>query len=453
MDTASPIIAGLLAIALATGDADGLPTSGPEQAAADALAEFANACKTADTHWPVPLCGRLVLIDPQSRLAVANRPDPAGTFTQSDNVHVGRWPQGRMVANTGFDWGGERWAMAMLPLSEDAFHRLRLLAHESFHRIQPELGLAAEDPLAVHLDELEGRLWLRMELRALARALESDGEAARASVADALAFRAWRQSRFDSAGKHEASLEANEGLAEYAGLRFALDATGEPIRRAAEFTRNFEHRRSYVRALGYGTGPALGLLLDRYSPGWRAALPAAPALADRLAEALDISLAAPVEAPTARAARYGYTGVLAAEQARAKEREAMLARYRARLVEGPVLELPGTPDLKYGFDPNAVVPFGDHGTVFPMAFFEDAWGRMHVAEGGVLMSTGRDQLRVAAPAAQAADGEGKLAGPGWTLELAPGWTIAPGRRKGDYRVVPISVSDPDFPLRRQQTGV
>lgn len=436
MDTANPIIAGLLAIALASGVAAGLPASGPERAAADALAEFARACESADTHWPVPLCGRLVLIDPQSRTAIANHPDPAGTFTRTDAVYVGRWPEGRMVANTGFDWDGERWAMAMLPLSEDAFHRLRLLAHESFHRIQPELGLAAEDPLAVHLDELEGRLWLRMELRALARALESDGEAARTSVADALAFRAWRQSRFDSAGKHEIDLEANEGLAEYAGMRFALEATGEPITRAAEFTRSFENRRSYVRALGYGTGPALGLLLDRYSPGWRAALPATPALADSLGEVLELAVATPSEAPVARAERYGYTEVLVAEQARATERAAMLARYRARLVEGPVLEVPGTPELKYGFDPNAVMPFGELGTVFPVAFFEDAWGRLHVAAGGVLMSTERNQLRVAAPPGPVGDREGKLEGQDWTLELAPGWRIVPGPREGDYRVVP-----------------
>jgi hypothetical protein len=436
MDTASAIVAGLLAISQAAVGADGLQGNGPEQAATDALAEFTQACGTADTAWSVPLCGRLVLIDPQIRIAVATHPDPARTFRRANGAYVGRWPEGRMVANTGFDWDGERWAMAMLPLSQDAFHRLRLLAHESFHRIQPELGLTAEDPPAVHLDELEGRLWLRMELRALAQALESEGEAALASVRDALMFRAWRQSRFDSAERSETRLEANEGLAEYAGIRFALDATGEPVTRAAEFTRGFEKRESYVRALGYGTGPALGLLLDRYSPGWRTALPPAPTLADSLAEALDITTATPSEAPTTRAARYGYAAVLAEEQARSREREAMLARYRARLVEGPVLDVPGTPDLKYGFDPNAVVPFGDLGTVFPMAFFEDAWGRMHVAKGGVLLSAGRDRLRVAAPPGPFSDNQPVLEGPDWTLELSPGWMVAPGPREGDYRVVP-----------------
>ena len=436
MDTSSPIAAGLLAIALAAGGADDLPGNALEQAAIDALAEFGKACETADAAWPVPLCGRLVLIDPQSRIAVATHPDPAQGFRRANGAYVGHWPEGRMVANTGFDWDGERWAMAMLPLSQDAFHRLRLLAHESFHRIQPELGLSIEDPAAVHLDELEGRLWLRMDLRALAQALESEGDAASASVHDALMFRAWRQSRFDPAAESETRLEANEGLAEYAGMRFALDATGEPVTRAAEFTRAFQKRESYVRALGYGTGPALGLLLDRYSPGWRMVLPAAPALADSLAEALGVAVATPSEAPAARAARYGYTAVLAEEQARAKERDAMLARYRARLVEGPVLEVPGTADLKYGFDPNAVVPLRDHGTVFPMAFFEDAWGRMHVAKGGVLMSNERDRLRVAAPPGPVRNEEARLEGPDWILELAPGWKIAPGPREGDYRIVP-----------------
>jgi hypothetical protein len=433
-----PMLAVLLflaALAAGSARADALPEAA--EGAAIALDRFARACAHADRHWAVPLCGPVVLVDPQSRLAVANQPDPEGDFEAAGAVFIGRWADHKPVANTAIEWHGEYWAMAMLPVHDEPFAQLRLLAHESFHRIQPALGLSAEDPLAAHLDEFDGRLWLRLELRALARALDSDDEAALVAATDALAFRAWRQSRFEGSAASETTLEANEGLAEYAGIRLALDATGEPEARIARTTRGFEARRSYVRSLGYGTGPPLGLLLDRYAQGWRAALPAVPPLADMLAGALGFDALAVREAPVARAAAYGYDTVHEEERARATEREALLAQYRARLVDGPVLELHGTREFRYGFDPNSVVPMGETGTVFPTAFFMDAWGSLQVERGGALMSTERDRVRITAPTSLPAAGERKLQGDGWTLELAPGWRVVPGTKRGDYRLTNV----------------
>ena len=82
--------------------------------------------------------------------------------------------------------------------------RGRPFMHELFHRIQPGLGLIAP-PLATnagepsHLDSLEGRYWLRLEWRALARALGASGAARTSAIADALAFRAARYQRFPGA--------------------------------------------------------------------------------------------------------------------------------------------------------------------------------------------------------------------------------------------------------------
>jgi hypothetical protein len=425
----------LAVLAADTARAVALP--GPAEGAAFALERFARACALADGHWAVPLCGPVVLVDPQTRLAVANQPDPGREFAAAGAVFIGRWPDHNPVANTAVEWDGEYWAMAMLPVHHEPFEQLRLLAHESFHRIQPALGLSTEDPHAAHLDELEGRLWLRLELRALAQALDTDDTAARAAATDALAFRAWRQSRFAGSAASERMLEANEGLAEYAGTRFALDATGDPVSHVARSTRRFEERRSYVRSLGYGTGPALGLLLDRYLQGWRDGLEAVPALADMLADALGFDALAVREAPVARAAAYGYDAVHEEERTRATEREALLAHYRARLVDGPVLELRGTSEFRYGFDPNSVVPMGERGTVFPTAFFMDAWGTLRVERGGALMSPERDRVLITAPTTLPRAGERELHGDGWVLELAPGWRVVAGNTRGDFRLAKV----------------
>lgn len=215
--------------------------------AVQALAEFKESCKRAEALWPAQLCGPIVLVDPETRAAIANQPDPLGQFKPQDGMFVGEWPANMDVANTAMDWGGKSWAIVMLPLSQDRFIRLQLLAHESFHRIQPELGFEMADAMAQHLDEQEGRVWLRLELRALARSLRADGDEAREAALDALLFRGVRNASFPGSAATERRLEGHEGMAEYTGARFALDVTGGNLEEIARRMEAFEKRPTYVR--------------------------------------------------------------------------------------------------------------------------------------------------------------------------------------------------------------
>lgn len=411
----------------------------PDTAAAvQALTEFQEACSAAEGLWPAELCGPVVLVDPATRLAVANAPDRAGEFQPHAGMYVGSWPTGMGVANTALEWDGTMWAMAMLPLTEDRFSRLRLLAHESFHRIQPELGLEIADPMASHLDEEEGRVWLRLEIRALAHALRHEGDAAREAARDALLFRQVRYDHFPDAAPVERQLEAHEGLAEYTGVRFALDVTGEALERVARSVDGFQNRPTYVRSLGYGTGPALGLLLDRYDPDWRRELGAEPDLARRLAQALDAPEADPEAEPlqglaTRRAAAYGAAEVQAQEGERAEELRLQRAQYRVELVDGPVLALE-LPERRLMFNPNTVVSMGPDGNVYPGAILEGPWGRLTLQEGATLATPDRDRAWVAAPQALEPDDQGIVHGPGWTLALEPDWCLVPDPASGNVRL-------------------
>jgi hypothetical protein len=409
-------------------------------AAVGSLGDFDDACGRVGPIWPVDLCGPLVLVDPQTRTAVANRPDPEGVFTSSGRAYLGSWPDDMPIANTAVAWGDRQWAMVMLPLPEDRFRRLQLMAHEAFHRIQPELGHQVEDAMALHLDEEEGRLWLRMELRAWVRALASDGEEARAAAEDALLFRALRQEMFPGSAEIERRMEAHEGLAEYTGLRFALDATGADMDRAARGVAGFEHRPTYVRALGYGTGPALGLLLDRHEPDWRGALGPLPDLAGRLAAALGVPTLPTTDDPSSpdaarrQAEAYGFEEVRSEERERAARIATLRDRYRAELVEGAVLVL-GLPERRLMFNPNTVLALGEEGNVYPGSILFGPWGRLTLDDAAALATHDRDMARVAAPSDPEPDEDGRVIGPGWTLELDPGWRLAPGARSGDYRLV------------------
>lgn len=403
--------------------------------AIQALAAFKDGCSRAEALWPAQLCGPIILVDPNTREAVANRADPGGQFKPQEGMFVGQWPADMDVANTAMAWGGTQWAVVMLPLSQDPFTRLQLLAHESFHRIQPELGFEMADAMAQHLDELEGRTWLRLELRALARSLRSEGNEAREAALDALLFRRIRNASFPGSEPVERRLEGHEGLAEYTGVRFALDATDASLDEIARRVEAFEKRPTYVRSLGYGTGPALGLLLDRYQPGWRKNIGTAPDLAQRLSTALAAPEASSARREVAerRAAIYGYDTIREEETKRSERLAADRKRYREQLVEGPVLNIE-LPERRLLYNPNTVLSLGDEGNVYPKSTLIGPWGRLVLQDGGALAPAYRDRARVAAPKVTTPDAQGTVTGPGWTLTLESGWRLVPAARSGDFRM-------------------
>jgi hypothetical protein len=423
--------AGLMAALALAGASASARAQAPDTAAAvGAIRDFETACgKDRGVLWGRTLCGPMLIADGETGFAVASEQPPEGTFENRGGVFVGRIPEGMGIANTAFEWSGRRWSSVRMPLPAVRFDRLALVAHEAFHRIQPALGLSAADAMNAHLDERNGRYWLRLELHALGAALRSSGPAARRAARDAMLFRANRQRLYPGADTLEPALERAEGLAEYTGDKLALAVTGAPVSRVAD-VRKFESQPTFVRSLGYGTGPLLGLLLDRYAPGWRVRV-AREGMARQLEHALRFvppaDLAAAAEA---RTAAYGGAGIAAEENARDQDRQRRLADLRARLVTGPVLVLEQN-GLRRAFDPNTLVSMPPEGTVYPTGSFSAEWGSLDVTGGGALVASDYRTLRVPAPA----DTAGRtIRGEGWTLELAPGWSIRPGRRPGDLTV-------------------
>lgn len=419
------MLAGLgVVLALPVQAQEAVDTAGMRAAAA----EFLAGCEAGAGLWRQSLCGPLLIVDRESRFAIATRQPAAAEFQPDGALFAGIVPADVQLANTAREWGGERWSFVLAPLPRDSAARRTLIFHEAFHRIQPVLGLGGLDRLNPHLDERDGRYWLRLELRALAAAVGSGGAKARAAVRDALLFRAVRQREFPGADTLEAALERAEGLAEYTGARMALTGPASHLAQSSA-ARAFEQRPSYARALGYGTGPLLGFLLDRYRPDWRTRI-GREGFAAQLATALGWQ-APPDPATQAawRAPRYGGAAVAREEDGRVAARAALKEDYRRRLSQGPVVLL-RTRQLHLSFDPNAVVPLDSLGTVYPTGSFTGEWGRLEVAEGGALVSPMFNEVRVPMGAPLPAT-DGTVAGRGWTLTLTPGWKLAPGDRPGD----------------------
>jgi hypothetical protein len=398
-------------------------TSGAAQAMRDYLAA---ARQDGGKLWGHSLLGPMILVDPSTRAAFASEQPPGGTFELRNGLWQGTLPDGIPLANFALTWVNRRWAMVLLPLPTDRFLAVELLLHESFHGIQQQVGLERMDQLNPHLDEREGRYWLRLELRALASALVARGKEREAAARDAMGFRAARLARYPGADTLENSLEIAEGLAEYTGTRVALDYLRLPWQRAATMTHDFERRKTYVRSLGYGTGPGLGLLLDVLRPGWRARVGQ-----DGLAAQLSSWLGVSSDAGAAQAARrYGGDSLAVEEDRRAEARTRQLAQYRAALIDGPVLELHQN-GVQRAFNPNELIPFGAEGTIYPTGTFGAEWGSLEVERGGALLAPDFTLVRLPAPRSP---GDSVVQGEGWVLKLAPGWKVVPGGRPGDLTV-------------------
>ena len=347
---------------------------------------------------------------------------------------MGVFPERFTPSNTSIQWGGQEWATVMRPLPQDPYQRIALLAHESFHRIQSSAGLGGSDTANPHMDTEAGRLWLRLELRALARALRTAGPAGRQSAADAMLFRLYRHRLCAGSDAMEAAMEKQEGLAEYTGVFVAMRATGEDISREARIVESFEDSNAFARSYGYATGPALGLLLDRYAAGWRERA-TGNALDSMLTAALHIKEAKELaDEAQRRASLYGYSAVAAAEHEREERHKALLAELSSKFLDGPVLIFPTVPDMRRNFNPGNLVPFPPHGTYYPTGTFTAQWGKLQVDSDGALVAPDNRSLRVPAPL----DPDGRpVRGAGWVLQIEAGWTIRPSGGPGTFAVVPV----------------
>lgn len=337
-------------------------------------------------------------------------------------------PAGAPRANMSYTMGSERLAMIVLPLGTDTDANARLLVHEAMHTLQPNLlpNSGNTEPMAGGdlLDRADGRTWLFLELRALARALTSQGLKRQAAANDALAYRAHRdalavpgeRTRLDA-------LDLAEGIPEYSGWRLVNTPAAQL---ASELANARDRNVSWVRAVGYSTGPAYGYLLDALgTAGWHERWQKGARLPDLLREAVGADRSTATVAERATHDDDG-TAIIAAEQARDAQRAHTLDSLRTRYVRPAVLRvIPAS--MQVTFDPNGQMPLDDQGTVMRNFRWASTDGAELSAPDGALVNPTWSHVQV--PLGDASIAEGvvsepiAVSGSGWRLTLPRGWVV------------------------------
>jgi hypothetical protein len=394
--------------------------------------EIQNATQKGFKLWNKNLYGSILLVDPKTRQVYSNEPNADNSLQLQNKVYTGQLPDSMNIANTSLQWSGKSWAMIMLPLPENHYERVNLLAHELFHRAQPSLGFVQSNKESNHLDQKDGRIYLRLELEALKKAINSDSEKKRKiHLANAFIFRKYRNTLFPNSATFENQLELNEGIAEYTGFMISSRNKKQAKKHFISSIDTFFSNPTYVRSFAYHTVPVYGYLLSLKNNFWNQKVSANTNITDFFIKKFDIIIPVNLKAAAEKNSNH-YNGALIfkEEQVRENKIKKQIIEYQSKFIEQPHLEI-NFEKMNVSFDPRNILPIADKGTVYPNIRVTDNWGILEV-KNGALMSPDWSKISVSMPTKTE---EQKVEGDGWTLLLKDRYTIKKDEKTNNYRII------------------
>ena len=381
--------------------------------------------------WGISLSGPTILVEPNTRHAYTNYSDSKNTFVKSGSFYSGILPKHLNIANTTINYAGIDWSMVMLPLSNNKSERVNLIAHESFHRIQSTLGFEMSNPSNAHLDENDARIYLRLELEALKKALLATKEKdIHNYLTHAFSFREYRQNKYPKLSKGENLLELNEGLAEYTGLIASGRDQPGMTKHLISSINHFIMNPSYVRSFAYVTIPVYGYLLSSKDSQWNRRVNAETNLTKLFAKHFSIKVIN--ESIDNLGLGYGLKEIQQEEKARSQKIAGTRFLYLRQFVLSPHLELP-LAQMNISFDLTNLFVLKEFGTVYPTMRVTDRWGILTVENGG-LMSEDWSKIILSLPTKLT---DNKLIGDGWQLEINPGYQLEVDKKSNQHRIIKI----------------
>jgi hypothetical protein len=402
---------------------------------ADTLTTYLNEVKEATTKnqdlWNTNIYGPILLVNPESREVFANYRDSAGLLQKAEDIFTGTLPADVNIANTAVDWAGRRWAMIMLPLPEKKEPRINLVTHELFHKAQPALGFTLFNPQNNHLDKKDGRIYLRLELEALKKALHANNDKEMINqVTNALTFRKYRYSLYPGADTTENMLELNEGLAEYTGLIMSGRSPEQVLKHFESSISTFLTNPTFVRSFAYETTPVYGYLLSKTKKDWNRDVKNSTNLSNYFIAAFNVSLPHELKKGVeAISAQYNAAAIISDETAREEKVKLLIAGYKAMFVDQPHLEIPFE-KMDISFDPRSIMPVEDKGTFYKGIRVVDNWGILTV-ENGAMLSPDWKKISVSLPEK---NNNTNVSGDGWTLQLKSGYAVEKPSDSGNFIV-------------------
>lgn len=369
--------------------------------------------------WNHKLDGPVLLVNRDTRTIIANEKDEKGELTNLGDFYTGRWPENINIANTATDWNGKRWTMVAFPLPELKEERLRLLIHESFHRIQPEIGFdSIEEEHNNHLDTKEGRVFMKLEMEALKQALDSDNP--EKHIKNALMFRHYRHQLFPGSEDSENSLEINEGIAEYTGSILCGLNNSEMKKQYSSSIDLFYSIPTFVRSFAYFTIPVYGYFMKQIDEKWNLNISNKTNLTGYISGFFNVpNLKSDINEITRIAKSYNINSINEFEKDREFRRLERIKKYKGLFLGDSIVKI-RLEKMDIGFNPGNQMPLDSFGTVYPNLIINDNWGILRVDSLGALVSPDWKYVTISYPEII---NDTLIRGKGWKLKLNESWKL------------------------------
>lgn len=362
--------------------------------------------------WKIPYSTPLLFVNTEDRKVYA--------FDINMTPYTDILDANILIANTALKWNGNTWAMIQIPLPEQSFMRDKLILHEMFHVLQPQLGFGSlSETTCSHLEQKEARISLRLEMNALLKALEQRGnkDSMYYHLANAFLFRNNRYDIYPEAKKKENLIELNEGIAEYTALMMMQHYSSEKLSEN-QITTYFNDRVSrfeqdnFIRSFAYETIPLYGYLIQLYIPDWHQKVDTNTNLIDYFMQITNVA------SIKNGADSYDIENIITEENSRFEQ---MIAITNAIKEKYLCINHVRIPLIQYNisFDPQKIMAIESIGDLYINAVIIDSWGKLETSKG-VILDKNQNRIFLSPPLKVE---NNDIFGDGWQLHLNDNWKI------------------------------
>jgi hypothetical protein len=371
--------------------------------------------------WGKNLYGPVMFVDRISRKITANQSDQEGILKEKDGIYTGAYPRELMINNLPVTFGGIVFALVPLPDEEDEFRIVSRSIHSLFHCFQESAGYSSSGFNINIMDEKNARLWIKLEWKALRKAITAQGAEKNLAIRDALIFRGSNRESYENYVADETKFENYEGLATFTNIMLSTDSREEYEFRLFEYLDRICSFSSYARSYGFIHGALYATLLSQKGFDFSALNSPDTDLGNLVRDLYEIQLPEVCrDVAGSIAINYEVEKIVEEEAERDIQIRERIRRQTTTFTEKPVvffeLESPS-----FDFEPEDIHPMDTLGTIYTRIRVSDNWGKLTVDKGGCLVSNNFRYLRISAKGFK--EEKNRMEGEGWHLILNNDWEL------------------------------
>ena len=373
--------------------------------------------------WGKNLYGPIMFVERVTRRIIANQPDDEGLLKSKDGVYIGQYPKELILSNAPVNFGGTQFAMAPLPAEEDTFRIKTRAIHSLFHRFQENEGVIASTFNENNMDEKEARLWIKLEWKALRKAINTKGDERQLAIRDALIFRGSNRELYHKYADDENKFETYEGLATFTYTLLCTNSPEEYKTRLLENLDRIYSMQSYARSYGIIHGALYATLL--YDKGYEIKKIKTDSFdfGNAVKELYNIDLPAICrDVAGSLAVNYDIEAINKEEEKRDADIKESIHSQISIFTEKPVVFIELVSPY-FDFEPEDIHSLDTLGTLYNSIRVSDNWGKLTVDKGGCLVSNNLKFIRITAKSFKA--DKNHISGDGWHLILNDDWELVP----------------------------